>query len=206
VAGFREFPKNVDVGRFVFTDVDASPVINGYSMAACAFSVGAARAMGRFDHASVLAAQAIVSSWPLPNGTLLGPRVLSNLSNAPYLGEAAMLFVLIRRPVGQVVVTEHGKLPWFVYAGVLFLFILGTYETVSTIRKLWRWTKRRDNFYVSAPGMQMLLWLILMVTAVLIWTLFSAPFGLIILLIAQLVPFQLRKHFVITGDARKKGK
>ena len=203
MAGFREFPKDIDIDRFVFADVDAGPVINGYGAAACAFGLGAARAMGRFDHASVLAAQAIVGSWPLPNGTLLGPRALSNFSDAPYLGEAAVLYALTRRPVGPVLIAERGKPPWAVYAGILFLFILGTYETISTIRRLRRWNKHRDKYFVPVPDVQVVLWLILMVAAVLIWTLRNASFGLIILLVAQLLPFQLKKRSCTTEEVQK---
>ena len=101
-AGFREFPKDIDVGWFNMSDVDAGPVVGGYGVAASAFGVGAARAMGRTDQAYKLAAQALVASWPLPDGTLLVPRVLSNVSDAPYLGEAATLFALTRTPVAQV--------------------------------------------------------------------------------------------------------
>ena len=78
-AGFREFSKGVDLGKLIFADVDAGPIINGYGAAACAFGIGAARSMGRFDHAYPLAAEAIVGSWPLPNGTLVVPRMLSNI-------------------------------------------------------------------------------------------------------------------------------
>jgi hypothetical protein len=80
LAGFREYSKDIEIGSFVFADVDAGPVLLGYGAGACAFGVGAARAMGRFDHAYALGAEAVVGSWPLPDGTLLGPRLLSNLS------------------------------------------------------------------------------------------------------------------------------
>ena len=194
LAGFREFPKDIDVGRFAYTDVDAGPVVSGYGAAACAFGIGAARAMGRFDHAYVLTAQAIVYSWPLPNGTLLGPRLLSNLSDAPYLGEAAMLFALTRVPVYPAKVAERINLPWSVYAGILLLFCLGAYEVFATIHKMMRWHRRRDKLYVPAPGIQMFVWLVLMVAAVLIWIALSVYAGLLILLIAQLIPFRLKKR------------
>ena len=194
LAGFREFPRGVDTGGFVFVEVDAGPVVNGYGAAACAFGIGATRAMGRFDHAYLLAAQAIVGSWPLPNGTLLGPRVLSNLSDAPYLGEAAVLFALTRRPVGPVLASERGKLPWSVYAGILFLICIGTFEVIATISKLRQWKKRREKFFIPAPNVQMWIWLILMVSALLTWTIRSASVGFVILIAAQLIPFKLRKR------------
>jgi hypothetical protein len=192
LAGFREYPKDVDVGWLVFNDIDAGPVIAGYGVGACAFGVGAARAMGRFDHAYALAAQAIVGSWPLPNGTLLGPRILSNLSDAPYLGEAAVLFALTRRPVGVGIVAKPGKLPWSVYAGILLGTCLGAYEVLATILKTRRWHKYKAQLSVPFPALQVLLWWALMVGGIATWILLSIPAGLIMLLTAQLIPLRAR--------------
>jgi len=189
LAGFREYPKNVDVGWFAFNDVDAGPVIGGYGAGACAFGAGAARAMGRFDHAYALAAQAIVGSWPLPNGTLSGPRVLSNLSDAPYLGEAAILFALTRKPIGAGITAEPGKLPWSVYAGILLGTCLGAYEVLATIRKTRHWHQRKARLSVPFPTLQVSLWWALMVGAMLTLTVLSFAIGLIMLLTAQLIPF-----------------
>jgi hypothetical protein len=97
VAGLRELPRGRPSAAW-FVDVDAGPVMAGYGTAASAFGIGATRTHGRFDHAYPLSAQALVASWPLPDGTLLGARMLSNLSDAPYVGEAALLFTLTRRP------------------------------------------------------------------------------------------------------------
>jgi len=194
LAGFREYPKDIDVGWLVFNDVDAGPVVGGYGAAACAFGIGAARAMGRFDHAYPLAVQAIVGSWPLPDGTLLGPRVLSNLSDAPYLGEAAVLFALTRKPVLASVAAPRASLPWLVYAGILFGLSLGAYEALATLRKARRWHKHKAESSVPFPAAQVVLWWALMVSAVLTWFLLSIPIGLILLLTAQLVPFRLKEQ------------
>jgi len=194
LAGFREYPKDIDVGWFAFDDVDAGPVVGGYGVAACAFGIGAARAMGRFDHAYPLAAQAMVGSWPLPNGTLLVPRLLSNLSDAPYLGEAALLFSLTRRPVYLPEVAEQGELPLFVCVGIVLFICLGTYEVLATIRRVRRWRKHSPKLYVPIARVQLVLWLVLMIAAVLTWTTLSICAGLVILLAAQLIPFRLKKR------------
>lgn len=199
LAGFREYPKNVDAGWFAFNDVDAGPVVCGYGAGACAFGVGAARAMGRFDHAYPLAAQAIVGSWPLPNGTLSGPRVLSNLSDAPYLGEAAVLFALTRKPVGATITTELGKLPWSVYAGILLGMCLGAYEVFAGIRKTWHWYKCKARLSVPFPAFQISLWYILMVGGLLILAMLSFAVGLIVLLTAQLIPFRAKTRTAQTN-------
>jgi len=194
LAGFREYPKDIDVGWLTFNDVDAGPVVGGYGAAACAFGIGAARAMGRFDHAYPLAAQAIVGAWPLPDGTLSGPRVLSNLSDAPYLGEAAMLFALTRKPVGAGVTAPRTGLPWSVYAGILLGLSLGAYEVLAALRKARRWHKRKAGLSVPFPAAQVALWGVLMISAPLAWFLLSIPMGLILLLTAQLVPFRLKEQ------------
>ncbi len=189
LAGFREYPKDVNVGWLVFNDVDAGPVVAGYGVGACAFGIGAARAMGHFDHAYALGAQALVGSWPLPNGTLLGPRVLSNLSDSPYLGEAAVLFVLTRRPVALGIAPKPGKLPWFVYAGIFLGVCLGVYETAAGILKARRWYKRKETLSVPIPGFQALLWWTLILGGAFVLSLLSISAGLILLLTAQLIPF-----------------
>ncbi len=205
-AGFREYPNRIDVGRFAFGEVDAGPVIGGYGVAACAFGVGAARAMGRPDHTYPLAAQAIVAAWPLPDGTMLGPRLLSGLpfcdkfakwgpsgfSDAPYLGEAALLFALTRRPVLVSKLIDRGKLPWSVYAGVILGICLGTYIIIATILKMRRWHKRKAELRVPAAALQVSAWSLLIIAAVLTWFILSIWVGLILLLTAQLIPFRAK--------------
>lgn len=191
-AGFREYPKGIDVGRLAFREVDAGPVIGGYSAAACAFGIGAARAMGRPDHSYPLAAQAIVASWPLPDGTLLVPRILSNISDAPYLGEAALLFALTRKPIEATKLIDRGKLPWSVYAGVLLGICLGTYEVLATILKTRHWHKRKAELRVPAAALQVSVWSLLIIAAVITWTMLSVWIGLIILLTAQLIPLRAK--------------
>ena len=112
--GFREFPNDLPGGNW-HMDVDAGPVLRGFGFAACAFGVGAARVNGHMEHAGPLAEEMLAVSCPLPNGTLLLPRFLSNAADAPYLGEAAILFNLTRTPAAGVTVTTGGSTPFFVY-------------------------------------------------------------------------------------------
>ena len=193
LAGFREYSKDIEIGNFVFADVDAGPVLFGYGAGACAFGVGAARAMGRFDHAYALGAEAIVGSWPLPDGTLLGPRLLSNLSDAPYLGEAAVLFSLTRRSACTTQLAGQGKLPWSVHAVVLLALCLGAGAIVGAVRKTRRWHKHKAVLSVPAPAVQFSLWCLLMILALLTWVLAGTPIALITLLAAQFIPFRPRR-------------
>ena len=192
LAGFREYSRDIDVGKFVFSDVDAGPILYGYGAGACAFGVGAARAMGRFDHAYALGAEAIVGSWPLPNGTLLGPRFLSNLSEAPYLGETAVLFALTRRTVALPEAVGRGTLPWSVHAFILLAICLGTTAVFAVVGKTRRWHKHKAAFSVPVPAVQVSLWWALMLAAVLAWIIVSTSIALIILLPAQFIPLFAR--------------
>lgn len=67
-AGFREYPREIKLPWFGMNDVDAGPVVGGDGVAASAFGVGAARAMGRPDHAYPLAAQALRRAGRCPMG------------------------------------------------------------------------------------------------------------------------------------------
>jgi hypothetical protein len=120
-AGFREFPHGAEDTGAYYMDVDAGPVFYGLGTAATAFGIGAARVNGRFDHASTLSYEMIAASWPLPNGTLLFPRMFSNGDHAPYLGEMAILFQLSREPVHpEISEPHHGRI-----LGCVWLMLLG---------------------------------------------------------------------------------
>ena len=135
VVGFREFSHATDINWTV--DVDAGPVIGGFGTAANAFGIGAARVNGRFDQAYALGAEALVASWSLPNGKLVSARLLSNLSDAPYTGETALLFNFTRQTkVAET--TPATNLPLIVYVGwgvYVGLGIAGIYRAVYTVRR-----------------------------------------------------------------------
>jgi hypothetical protein len=140
LAGVREFSRESSYPGWL-VDVDAGPVVAGYGTAATAFAIGAARANGRFDQSYALTAEALVFSWPLP-GTLLGPRLLSNLSDAPYVGEAALLFNLTRQPI----ITEtggqtDGRVPFVVYLGLSFYAFAGIIGIGSAVALIRRWRR-----------------------------------------------------------------
>ena len=136
ISGFREFSKELNHSDYFF-DVDAGPVIEGYGVAASAFGIGAARVNNRFEHAYPLAAEAVVASWPLPNGTLLVPRLLSNLSDAPYLGETALLFNMTREPIVNSKTKEKSSLPLFVYLVLLFYGLSGVILLSVSVITIW---------------------------------------------------------------------
>jgi len=67
-AGFTELPLG---SRDSFADVDSGPVFFEFGSVASAFGIGAARSVGRIDHAAPLTMQAVACSWPIPFGFLL---------------------------------------------------------------------------------------------------------------------------------------
>ena len=128
--GFREFPNDTDSPDW-YMDIDAGPVIAGHGCSASAFGIGAARINGRFDHAYPMSAELITFSWPLMNGRLGGPWLLSDQVDAPYLGEAAILYIMTRRTAEGFDEVTGGSIPGLVYivllVQVLISFLFGLY-------------------------------------------------------------------------------
>lgn len=185
-AGFREFSKELPNGDW-FIDVDAGPVMGGYGTAASAFAIGTTRTYGRFDQAYPLSAEALVASWPLPDGTLLGPRMFSNLSDAPYVGETALLFSLTRQPIVKGGVPADGYIPASVYFGMLFYLICGGFLIWRAIFLLQRWKKGAGK-PVPQEKLQFVLWLALLVSGPIVLIFFNKLIGLLFLFLAQTLP------------------
>lgn len=136
IVGFLEFPE--DERKDWYMDVDAGPVIDGFSTSGSAFGVGAARANGRFDHAYPLAMEMLATSWALPGGTLVGPRVLSDATDAPLLGEACILFNLTRRAAPGVEIRTGGEIPPYVLGWVAFYALGGVLLAGASVRDMLR--------------------------------------------------------------------
>ena len=156
-AGFREFPNDM-AGSDWYLDVDSGPVWGGFGCAACAFGVGAARANGHFEQAWPLTAEMLVTSWPLPDGTRLFPRLFSNAVDAPYIGEAAILFNLTRLPGEGVSIKTGGALPKFVVIFLSLQLALGILLSAGAVLSLWQWQKRLHACRVPRPGLQVGIW------------------------------------------------
>ena len=136
IVGFLEFPE--DERKDWYMDVDAGPVIDGFSTSGSAFGVGAARANGRFDHAYPLALEMLATSWALPGGTLVGPRVLSDATDAPLLGEACILFNLTRRAAPGVEIRTGGGIPPYVFGWIAFYALGGVLVVGTSLRDVLR--------------------------------------------------------------------
>jgi hypothetical protein len=162
--GFREFPNDVPNTDWTM-DVDAGPVISGFGVAANSFGVGAARKNGRFDLAYPLSAEMLATVWEMPDGSLAMPRLLSNLSDAPMLGEAAILWLLSVQPEKGFPVKAGGSVPAFVYVVIGVALLLGIWWLDTAIDALRNALKGRVPT-VPAPALRAIVWLGLVVAAI----------------------------------------
>ncbi len=184
--GFREFPKGTP-GKEWYADVDSGPVIAGHGIAASAFGAGGARLNGRFDHAWPLCAEMVAASWPLAGGALAAPHVLSNATDAPYLGEAGILYFLTRQPTSNVAVRRGGHLPLFVPMLLVIYLALGAVVLLLAYRRLHQWRRQPPN---PAPlaRVQLALWVVLLAAGLgFILAGHWIP-GMVSLLVSQLLP------------------
>ncbi|WP_420627543.1 hypothetical protein [Candidatus Leptofilum sp.] len=187
ITGVREFSKQSNFSDWLI-DVDAGPVVGGYGTVATAFGIGAARVNGRFDQAYPLSAEGLVASWPLPNGTLLGARTLSNLSDAPYIGESILLFNLTRQPIPEGFVPANSSLPIVVYL-ILFLYLLAGLASISfALRYIKRWRTQLPGQPFSQLRLQFIGWAVLILASIVAIIFYQPILGLFTLLMAQLLP------------------
>jgi hypothetical protein len=191
-AGYREHPKEVPHSNWTI-DVDAGPVVAGYGVAASAFGVGAARKNGRFDRALPLAAEMLATAGELPNGVLTIPRLLSNLSEAPLLGEAAILWQLSIQPEKGFPIKGGGHVPKYVYIVLITVFLFGVWRILEAIWAI-REARRPPGPEVGAPLWQGLLWTTLLLGAVSAFCMGHSIPGLLVLVLAVMLPLVKRKR------------
>ncbi|MEZ4223336.1 MAG: hypothetical protein R3B13_20490 [Polyangiaceae bacterium] len=138
-AGWREFRRGT-WPEWTF-EVDAGPVADGFGTAANAFGIAAARRNGRFDHAYTLSTQLVATAWPLPDGTLLSPRTVSQAADAPYLGESGILYFLTVPPKEGVAIVTGGSRPWLVwlslatYFAISFAMVFAVGKRIPSLRR-----------------------------------------------------------------------
>jgi hypothetical protein len=187
LVGVREYPDSHPNFDRWLVDVDAGPVLAGYGSGASAFGIGATRANGHFEKAYPLSAQALVVSWPLPDGTLLLPRLLSDYVDAPYLGEAALLFSLTRRSIADSP-GPAGRLPLLVYIVMsVYAAVALAWMSAVTVRiSKWKRTLLQRDF--PAPGWQLGIWAALVISGAIAWMVSWELACALLLLLAQFLP------------------
>lgn len=137
VSGVKEFSRYYTGTHSWLGDVDSGPIVGGFGVAASAFGIGAARVNGHVELAHSLSTQAILASWPLPSGRLLVPSLLSDLSDAPFLGETALLFVFTR-PKGLPNKAGELNTPIMIYLVLTITLSLGLFLLFLGLRPLLR--------------------------------------------------------------------
>jgi len=173
-------------------DVDAGPVIAGHGVAANAFGIGAARKNGRFDRAYPISAELLATVIELPNGALAIPRLLSNLSDAPLLGEAAILWQLSTQPEKGFPVKTGGSIPPYVYIVIGCLSLFGIWRVVQSIENF-RATGRPSEEVIPAAKFQIVVWGIFMLACLAAFATGHELLALLALLIAAMLPATRRK-------------
>jgi hypothetical protein len=135
-SGFREFPHGA---TDAFDDVDSGPVVWGVGSVASAFGIGAAKTVGRLDHAVPLTYEAIAASWPTPLGFLV-PGIMGKLAAQSWcLGEVALLFSMTRPLPDSELVPNSGRIPGMVWA---YLFLYAG-SGLFFIAMEFRWLRKR---------------------------------------------------------------
>lgn len=92
-AGWREFPRGSKHPELYF-DPDSGPVLWGFGTGATGLGIGSTRLHGDHDKAGMLGAEMIAGSIPMPDGSLLLPRMVSDIEHAPQFAETVILHQL----------------------------------------------------------------------------------------------------------------
>jgi hypothetical protein len=111
--GFTEMPLD---SHEKLMDVDSGPVVCGIGSVSSAFGIGAAKIVGRIDHAAPLTTEIVACSWPTPFGFLV-PGLMGRMAVKSWsLGEVALLFSMTRPTLAAEIVPFEGHTPFVVWA------------------------------------------------------------------------------------------
>lgn len=112
IVGFTEMPRELN---HELVDVDSGPTLAGIGSVATAFGIGAAKVVGRIDHAAPLTMEVVAGSWPTPFGFLL-PGLMGRIAAKSWsLGEVAILFSMTRPTCVAEGVPFNGPTPRMVW-------------------------------------------------------------------------------------------
>lgn len=134
LGGFSEWPRGSPA---TYSDVDSGPVAFGFGSVASAFGIGAAKSVGRMDHASTLTLEAVACSWPTPFGFLLPSAMGKVAVGGGCLAETALLFSMTRPNRAARTVRFEGPVPLLVW--IMFAAYAGTGAVfLGTEIRAWR--------------------------------------------------------------------
>jgi hypothetical protein len=167
-------------------DPDSGPVIKGFSPSGCAYGIAAARVAGRYDHAWTLAAQALVTGWPLPGNGWAGAKLLSAISHehAPYLGEVNLLFIYTQPTRPGTPIVTGGHFTFLVWLGLGIAWGGGALLVWLAARQV----RRAGQRAVAGERIQFAIWGGLLVVAGILALTGPSAAAWIALLAAQFLP------------------
>jgi hypothetical protein len=113
--------------------------------------------------------------------------MFSNLSDAPYVGEAALLFSLTRQPIIEGSTPADGYIPASVYFGILFYLVCGFLLIWRAVFLVKRWRKSSDNL-IPQPKLQLFLWVTLFITGLITLVSFNMAVGVLSIFMTQTLP------------------
>ncbi|MHB8969964.1 MAG: hypothetical protein ACYC3X_09835 [Pirellulaceae bacterium] len=150
IAGFTELPRG---SQRDWMDVDSGPVLCEVGSVASAFGIGAAKTVGRFDHAAPLTMEMVACSWPTPFGFLV-PGLMGHLAVESWsLGEVALLFSMTRPTLVSGTVPGAGPVPGIVWVLLVVYLSTGLFSIwfeIRSCRRLLRRHRERCEGPVSA--------------------------------------------------------
>jgi hypothetical protein len=146
IAGFSEMPLELHEDLM---DVDSGPVLFGYGSVASAFGIGAAKAVGRIDHAAPMTMEAVACGWPTPFGPLI-PGLMGRLAVKSWsLGEVALLFSMTRPTYVSEVTPFEGHTPYIVWIFLAGYTSVGLFSIWFEIRSCRCLIRRHKQMNIS---------------------------------------------------------
>src|SRR5262249_42423090 len=133
------------------------------------------------------AAEMLATVGELPNGMLAAPRLLSNLSDAPMLGEAAILWLLTTQTEKGFPVKNGGSIPTYVYILLILVFLFGTWRVLASLWNF-REARRGPEPEVWAPMLQVAAWAVLLAGAAAGFGTSRLLIGFVLLVVAVMLP------------------
>ena len=130
------------------------------------------------------------------------PRFLSNASDAPYIGECALLFNIAQPTAEEFKITEATNVPGIVYWFLPLYLVIPFVLVTSSFRQSIRWHRHRDDAKPRVIRLQAVVWIFVLVVGIIFLSQGMIFHGLIFILLCQLFPFGV-KYVKGTNETEK---
>ncbi len=127
-----------------------------------------------------------------PNGILATPRLLSNVSDAPFLGEAAILWLLSIQPQPGLQLKAGSVTPAYFYIVAISMLLVGTW---LVLQALWKFhhARRGPMPVVLMAQFQIGAWLCLSLSSAVMFWLGHGLIGMALMVAAVILPMVKRQ-------------